>query len=231
MRTAIATVCLSGTLPRRSTRSPPRGSRASRFSRTTWFVVQRYSRDARRLIEGAGLETVTFQPFRDFEGMPEPLRAEGVGQGRAQVRCDGGARLRSPDGLQQTSPRSVSAVSIAPPPTCASWPSAPLSWHACRFEALSWGRHIHDYRDAWEAVRRADHKALGLVLDSFHILARKTDLSAIKAIPQDRIFLVQMADAPRMDLDYLSWSATTGAFQGRRSADRRLHACVGRDGF
>ena len=44
------------------------------------------------------------------------------------------------------------------------------------FEALAWGRHINDYRDAWEAVRRADHPAVGLVLDSFHILARGTDL-------------------------------------------------------
>ena len=30
------------------------------------------------------------------------------------------------------------------------------------FEALSWGRHIFDYRDAWEAVRRADHPSVGL---------------------------------------------------------------------
>ena len=38
------------------------------------------------------------------------------------------------------------------------------------FEALAWGRHISDYRDAWEVVRRADHPAIGLTLDSFHIL-------------------------------------------------------------
>ena len=44
------------------------------------------------------------------------------------------------------------------------------------FEALAWGRHINDYRDAWEVVRRADHPAVGLVLDSFHTFARKTDL-------------------------------------------------------
>ena len=40
------------------------------------------------------------------------------------------------------------------------------------FEALAWGRHVNDYRDAWEVVRRADHPAVGLVLDSFHILVR-----------------------------------------------------------
>src|SRR5262244_2325053 len=73
------------------------------------------------------------------------------------------------------------------------------------FEALAWGRHINDYRDAWEAVRRADHPAVGIVLDTFHILARKTDLSAIRSIPRDRIFLVQVADAPILGMDYLPW--------------------------
>src|SRR5260370_13073842 len=72
------------------------------------------------------------------------------------------------------------------------------------FEALAWGRHINDYRDAWEAVRRADHPAIGLVLDSFHILARGTDLSAIRAIPGDRIFLVQLPHPPLLQTDHRS---------------------------
>jgi 4-hydroxyphenylpyruvate dioxygenase len=83
------------------------------------------------------------------------------------------------------------------------------------FEALAWGRHINDYRDSWEAVRRADHPAVGLVLDSFHILARKTDLAVIRTIPRDRIFLVQMADAPVLQMDYLSWSRHYRNFPGQ----------------
>ena len=69
--------------------------------------------------------------------------------------------------------------------------------------------------DAWEAVRRADHPAVGLVLDTFHILARGTDLSAIRSIPRDRIFLVQAADAPKLDMDYLSWSRHFRNFPGQ----------------
>jgi 4-hydroxyphenylpyruvate dioxygenase len=83
------------------------------------------------------------------------------------------------------------------------------------FEALAWGRHINDYRDAWEAVRRADHPAVGLVLDTFHTLARKTDLNAIRAVPRDRIFLVQIADAPVLDMDYLTWSRHYRSFPGQ----------------
>jgi 4-hydroxyphenylpyruvate dioxygenase len=83
------------------------------------------------------------------------------------------------------------------------------------FEALAWGRHINDYRDAWEVVRRADHKSVGLVLDSFHTFARKTDLKPIAAIPGDRIFLVQLADAPWLDMDVLSWSRHFRCFPGQ----------------
>ncbi len=74
------------------------------------------------------------------------------------------------------------------------------------FEALAWGRHVNDYRDAWEVVRRADHPNIGLVLDSFHICARNTDLRPIRSIPKERIFLVQIADAPRLDMDVMQWS-------------------------
>ena len=83
------------------------------------------------------------------------------------------------------------------------------------FEALAWGRHINDYRDAWEVVRRADHPAIGLVLDSFHTFARKTDLKPLRAIPGDRIFLVQLADAPWLDMDVLSWSRHFRCFPGQ----------------
>ncbi|HEV2187239.1 MAG TPA: sugar phosphate isomerase/epimerase and 4-hydroxyphenylpyruvate domain-containing protein [Stellaceae bacterium] len=83
------------------------------------------------------------------------------------------------------------------------------------FEALAWGRHVDDYRDSWEVVRRAEHPSVGLVLDSFHILVRETDLNPLRSIPQDRIFLVQIADAPLLDMDYLSWSRHYRCFPGQ----------------
>ncbi len=73
-------------------------------------------------------------------------------------------------------------------------------------------------------------------LDGFHTLARGTDLGAMRAIPRDRIFLVQMADAPRLDMDFLSWSRhyrcfcrcckkkTPGDFP-----DFRFHGCAAGD--
>jgi 4-hydroxyphenylpyruvate dioxygenase len=83
------------------------------------------------------------------------------------------------------------------------------------FEALAWGRHVSDYRDAWEIVRRADHLRVGLILDSWHSLARGLPCDPIRAIPADRITFVQLADAPRMDMDLLQWSRHFRNFPGQ----------------
>ena len=41
------------------------------------------------------------------------------------------------------------------------------------YEALSWGRHVNEYPQAWDIVAEADRANLGLALDSFHILATR----------------------------------------------------------
>ena len=74
------------------------------------------------------------------------------------------------------------------------------------YEALAWGRHVNDHRDAWEIVRRAAHPNVGLILDSFHTLARRIELASIRSIPGDKIFIVQLADAPLIEMDLLYWS-------------------------
>ncbi|MDR8300378.1 TIM barrel protein, partial [Acinetobacter baumannii] len=50
---------------------------------------------------------------------------------------------------------------------------------AIGYEALAWGTHVNRWQQAWERVRRVDSPALGLVLDSFHILARGDTLDAL----------------------------------------------------
>ena len=54
------------------------------------------------------------------------------------------------------------------------------------YEALAWGRFVNDYRRAWRIVELADHDAVGTCLDSFHILSRGHDPSAIEEIPGPR---------------------------------------------
>jgi len=215
MRTAIATVCLSGTLTEKI-----EAIAAARFKGVEIFENDLLSfngtpADARHLIEGFGLETVTFQPFRDFEGMSEPQRSKVFA--RAERKFDVMQELGC-DLLMicsNVSPDSLGGIERAAADFHELGERAAKRGMRVAFEALSWGRHIHDYRDAWEVVRRANHPAVGLVLDSFHVLARRTDLSAIRSIPSDKIFLVQMADAPVLDMDHLSWSRHYRCFPGQ----------------
>ncbi len=87
------------------------------------------------------------------------------------------------------------------------------------YEALAWGTHVNTYERSWEIVRRADHPALGLCLDSFHILSRGSDPAAIRDIPADRLFFLQLADAPHLDMDVLQWSRHHRLFPGQGALD------------
>src|SRR5699024_1934132 len=60
---------------------------------------------------------------------------------------------------------------------------------------------------------------LGLCLDSFHILSRGDDPAAIRDIPGEKLFFLQLADAPRMRMDVLQWSRHYRCFPGQGGLD------------
>ena len=215
MKTAIATVCLSGALDEKLEAIARAGFKRVEIFENDLLSFSGSPADVRRMIGDFGLSAITFQPFRDFEGMPDAKRERALL--RAERKFDVMEALDCDLLLvcSNVSPDSLGGIDRAAADLRALGERAQKRGIRIAFEALAWGRHINDYRDAWEAVRRADHPAVGLVLDSFHILARGTDLSAMRSIPRDRIFLVQVADAPRLDMDFLSWSRHFRNFPGQ----------------
>jgi 4-hydroxyphenylpyruvate dioxygenase len=215
MRLAIATVCLSGGLVEKLEAIAAAGFKDVEIFENDLLSFNGTPADVRRMVADLGMQIITFQPFRDFEGMPGDKRT------RAFARAERKFDLMQELGCDlllvcsNISPDSVGGIDRAAADLAELGERAGKRGLRIGFEALAWGRHINDYRDAWEAVRRADHKAVGVVLDSFHTLARKTDLKAIRSIPRDRIFLVQVADAPVLDMDPLSWSRHFRNFPGQ----------------
>ena len=206
MQAAIATVCLSGALDEKLEAIAAAGFTRVEIFETDLLSFSGTVADVRAMIAELGLEIITFQPFRDFEGMPSERRKRVFE--RAERKFDLMQELGCDLLLvcSNVSPESLGGVDRAADDLRELGERAARRGLRVGFEALAWGRHINDYRDSWEAVRRADHPAVGMVLDTFHILARKTDLGAIRAIPRERIALVQIADAPLLEMDYLSWS-------------------------
>jgi 4-hydroxyphenylpyruvate dioxygenase len=82
------------------------------------------------------------------------------------------------------------------------------------WEPICWGRWISDYRDAWDIVRQVDHANIGMVLDSFHVFALDLPVEPIADIDGDKIFLVEVADLPKVNLDFIEMSRSFRLFPG-----------------
>src|SRR4029450_10341184 len=194
MQTAIATVCLSGVLHEKLDAIASAGFKGVEIFENDLLSFGGTPADVRKLVGDLGLEIVAFQPFRDFEGMPADKRERVFA--RAERKFDLMQELGCDLLLvcSNVSPESLGGIDRAAADLGELGERAKKRGLRIGLEAPAWGRHINDYRDAWEAVRRADHAAVGLVLDSFHAVARKTDLKVMASIPRDRIFLGEIAE-------------------------------------
>ncbi len=62
------------------------------------------------------------------------------------------------------------------------------------YEALSWGRTINEFPQAWDIICAADMPNLGLGFDSFHMFASNTSLDELDMLDPSKVFLVQLSD-------------------------------------
>ncbi|MDQ0321668.1 4-hydroxyphenylpyruvate dioxygenase [Pararhizobium capsulatum DSM 1112] len=206
MKTSIATVTISGELPEKLEAIARAGFDGVEIFENDFLAFDGSPADVGKLVRDHGLEITLFQPFRDFEGMQEPLRSRTFD--RAERKFDVMQELGTDLVLvcSNVSPASVGGIDRAAADFHELGERAAKRGLRVGYEALAWGRHISDHRDAWEIVRRADHPNIGLILDSFHTLSRKIDVNSIRSIPKEKIFIVQLADAPLIDMDLLYWS-------------------------
>ncbi|WP_368516788.1 bifunctional sugar phosphate isomerase/epimerase/4-hydroxyphenylpyruvate dioxygenase family protein [Rhizobium sp.] len=206
MKTSIATVSISGDLKEKLQAIAKAGFDGVEIFENDFLAFDESPRQVGQMVRDHGLEITLFQPFRDFEGMPEPLRSRTFD--RAERKFD----LMQEMGTElvlvcsNVSSAALGGIDRAAADFFELGERAAKRGLRVGYEALAWGRHIHDHRDAWEIVRRADHPNIGLILDSFHTLSRKIDVNSIRSIPREKIFIIQLADAPLIDMDLLYWS-------------------------
>jgi len=145
-------------------------------------------------VRASGLRVTGFQVLRDFEGLSGHLHAYkvDVAKGMLEMCHAAGSNL-----LLVCSSTSAHAGND---PELLARDLRKLAMLAIPFniriayEALSWGKHVNQYPQAWEIIERADRANLGLALDSFHMLATGFSLDELDLVSPEKIFLVQLAD-------------------------------------
>lgn len=206
MLTSIATVSISGSLESKIAAIAAAGYWGAEIMESDLISCAASPRQIGAMLRSHGLACTAYQPFRDFEGMTGALR---------QRTFD---RIERKFDITQELGSSRLLICSNVHPDCVGDRDRivadfqELGERAARrglqvgYEALAWGRHVWDHRDAWDIVRRTDHPAIGLVLDSFHSFARKVPLESLRDIDPAKICIVQLADAPQLYMDELSWS-------------------------
>ena len=219
MRRSIATVSLSGTLNEKLTAVANAGFDGVEIFDQDLLCSLWTPRRIRERCDELGLKIEMLQPFRDLEGMTEAQHARAMRrfEGKLDIMAELGTDLVlvcascQPDAIDDDE---LSAEQLHKAAELAHERGMRIA-----FEALAWSTHIWDYRRAWKIVRMADHPALGTCQDTFHVLSRRLDPWAIRDIPGEKIFFVQLSDAPEMAMDILQWSRHYRVWPGQGSWD------------
>ena len=214
---SISTVCLSGTLEDKLAAAAAAGFAGVEMLEYD-LVMSPWSPG--RLAEeaaGLGLSVEVYQPFH-VETVPPDLFGASLrhAERKFDLLSELGARVlvccssRTTRGLDDDDLTAEQLHTLAG--------RAEQRGLRLAYEAVPWGR-IRTHEDAWRIVQHVDHPALGLCLDSFHVLSLDNDPAAIAQVASNKVFHVQLADAPRLNMDVREWSLHYRMFPGQGSLD------------
>ena len=216
---SIATISLSGTLEEKLGAAASAGFDGVEIFEGDLIACRLSPPEVRLRAADLGLRIMLYQPFRDFEAVPDDLLQRGLR--RAERKFELMASLGASTMLvcSNVSPPAIDDDARAAGQLHQLAERARGHGMRLAYEALAWGRHIRSYLRAWQVVAAADHPQLGICLDSFHILSLRHDSSPIRGIPGEKIFFLQLADAPLLSMDTLAWSRHYRCFPGQGGFD------------
>ena len=149
---------------------------------------------ATEIVRKSGLRVTGFQVLRDFEGLSGHLHAYKVDIAKAMLDMCHALGSRVLLCCSSTSSHATSdAGALIKDLQKLAMLAVPYGIRIA-YEALSWGRHVNEYTQAWDLVAEADRSNLGLAIDSFHILATGTSAERLEEVVAGKIVLVQLAD-------------------------------------
>ncbi|MFC5679597.1 bifunctional sugar phosphate isomerase/epimerase/4-hydroxyphenylpyruvate dioxygenase family protein [Aeromicrobium endophyticum] len=219
MRRSIATVCLSGSLVDKMHAASAAGFDGIEMFEPDLVSSELSPEEVVALAARLGLTLDLYQPFRDFEGVGEEALVENLRRAEAKFRLMNRLGIDTMLVCSNVATATIDSDQVSADQLRRMGEVAAEHGVRIAFEALAWGRFVDDYRRSWRIVELADHPNVGVCLDSFHILSRGHDPADIERIPGDKIFFLQLADAPALSMDVLSWSRHHRVFPGEGSFD------------
>ncbi|MFE7967913.1 bifunctional sugar phosphate isomerase/epimerase/4-hydroxyphenylpyruvate dioxygenase family protein [Streptomyces cellulosae] len=222
MRTSIATVSLSGSLTEKLTAASRAGFDGVEIFENDLLASPLTPEEIRARCADLGLTIDLYQPMRDVEALPEEDFARALRRARHKFELMGRLGADTVLVCSNVSPQALDDDALAAEQLGRLADLAQDHGIRVAYEALAWGRHINTYDHAWRVVEAAGHPSLGTCLDSFHILSRygdPKDIEGIEDIPGDKIFFLQLADAPLLGMDLLQWSRHYRCFPGQGGFD------------
>ncbi|MEV6335703.1 TIM barrel protein [Nocardia vinacea] len=218
-RRSIATVCLSGTLEDKLGASAAAGFDGIELFENDLIASRLSPEQVRERCAELGLSIDLYQPFRDFEGAPPEVFEANLR--RAEHKFDVMAALGVDTVLvcSSVAPGTIDDDDLAADQLRVLAEHASERGFRIAYEALAWGAHVNTWNHSWRIVQKAGHRALGLCLDSFHILSRASDPAGIADVPGEKLFFLQLADAPHLTMDVLQWSRHYRLFPGQGAFD------------
>lgn len=198
---SIASVSLGGTLKEKVYAVAAAGFDALELTESVLAYSEMQPSEIRQLLDETGLTVSLFHSIAEVEAVPEEVFAKTLARLDRKfelMNALGATLLGVPSnaGLHALDDQQLAASQLA-------MLAEKAAGHGIRigYEPRANGRHVSRYADAWKIVLSAANDNLGLVLDSFEILAKGDDPAAIADIPGDKIFLAQLADAPILSVD------------------------------
>jgi sugar phosphate isomerase/epimerase len=145
-------------------------------------------------VKDSGLRVTGFQVLRDFEGLSGHLHDYKVDIAKSMLEMCHALDCRVMLACSSTSTHATGeSKKLVQDLRKLAMLAIPMDIKIA-FEALSWGRTINEFPQAWDIISEADMPNLGLGFDSFHMFATKTPMDDLELLDPDRIFLVQLAD-------------------------------------
>jgi 4-hydroxyphenylpyruvate dioxygenase len=219
MKKSMATVALGGTLPEKLEAIAAAYFDGVEIYEPNLATYAGTPRDVGRIAAGLGLTIDLFQPLRDFEGVADDEFRRNLD--RAEAVFDVMGELDASLLLVCSNASEGASADVERSATQLFQLAERGAQRGIRigYEALAWGKHVFRFDQAFRIVERANHPNLGVILDSFHVLVRPEKWTAVSELPANRIFFLQLGDAPKIDVDALTLRRQHSRLPGRGDLD------------